>query len=327
VKSFLLPPSAFCLGAAAGLALFCVTTAAQPYPGRPIRLLVPQPAGGTMDSNARVLAPLLEQALGQNVVVDNRGGANGIIAAEFVARASPDGHTLLYTSNSFLNNQLAQRKLPYHVLRDFAPVTTIGKLPGYLVLVNPQLPVKSVRELVELSRTRDPVRYGSGGIGNAQHLLGELINVRAGAKMLHVPYKGFAPMITALVGNEVQVAFGAPTTVVQHVKAGRLRTIAYTAAKRWALMPDVPTVSETLPGFVFEAAWHGMFAPAATPAALVARVQTEVAKALQVPRMREHLESGGYVVVGDTPAEFRRFLESDLRTLTELFRIAKIEPE
>ena len=291
-------------------------------------MLIPQPAGGTMDSNARVLAPFLEQALGQSIVIDNRGGANGIIAAEFVARAAPDGHTLLYTSNSFLNNQLAQKKLPYHVLRDFAPITTIGKLPGYLILVNPQVPAKSVRDLVELSKAaRDPVRYGSGGIGNAQHLLGELINVRGGAKMLHVPYKGFAPMITALVGNEIQVAFGAPTTVIQHIKAGRLRTIAYTAPKRWALMPEVPTVSEAIPGFVFEAAWHGMFAPAATPAAIVARLQTEAAKALQVPRMREHLESGGYVVVGDTPAAFRRFLESDLKTLTELFRIAKIEPE
>jgi tripartite-type tricarboxylate transporter receptor subunit TctC len=291
-------------------------------------MVVPQPAGGTMDSNARVLSPLLEQAFGQNIVIDNRGGANGIIAAEMVARSVPDGHTLLYTSNSFLNNQLAQKKLPYHVLRDFAPITNIGKLPGYLILVNPQLPARSTRELIELSRTaRDPVRFGSGGIGNSQHLLGELINVRGGAKMLHVPYKGFAPMITALVGNEIQVAFGAPTTVIQHVKAGRLRVVAYTAPKRWAMMPEVPTVSESIPGFVFEAAWHGMFAPAATPPALVARLQAEVVKALQVPRLREHLESGGYVPVGDTPAEFRRFLESDLKTLMELFRIAHIEPE
>ena len=301
----------------------------QNYPTRPIRMIVPQPAGGTMDTNARALSEILERALGQNIVIDNRAGANGIIAGETVAHATPDGHTLLYTSNSFINNQVVHKKPPFDVLRDFAPITNVGNLPGYLVLVNAQLPAQSMKELLELSKSaREPVRFGSGGIGNSQHLLGELINARSGARLMHVPYKGFAPMITALLGNEVQVAFGAPTTVIQHIKSGRVRVLAITSVKRWSGMPEVPTVAEAgIPGFAFEAAWHGMFAPAATPAAIVARLQQEVAKAIKVPKMRELLEAGGYVPVGDTPAEFRKFLEADLKRVAEYMRIAKVQPE
>ena len=301
----------------------------QNYPTRPIRMIVPQPAGGTMDTNARALSEFLERALGQNIVIDNRAGANGIIAGETVAKSAPDGHTLLYTSNSFINNQIMYKKLPFDVMRDFAPITNVGNLPGYLVLVNAQLPAQSMKELIELSKSvRDPVRFGSGGIGNSQHLLGELINARSGARLMHVPYKGFAPMITALLGNEVQVAFGAPTTVIQHIKSGRVRVLAITSVKRWSGMPEVPTVAEAgIPGFAFEAAWHGMFAPAATPKAIVARLQQEVAKAIAIPKMRQLLEAGGYVPVGDTPAEFRKFLEADLKKIAEIARIANVQPE
>src|SRR6476660_5201282 len=186
---------------------------------------------------------------------------------------------MLYTSNSFANNQLVYRKLPFDVMRDFAPITDVAKLPGYLILVNTQVPVRTLKELIELSKTASPpLRYGSGGIGNSQHLLGEIFNNRSGAK-------------------------------------------------RWAVMPEVPTVSETVPGFVFEAAWHGMFAPAGTPAAIVARIQSEVAKAAQVPRLREFYEAGGYVMVADTPAEFRAFLKRYFSDTTEHMRIAKVQPE
>lgn len=298
------------------------------FPSRPVRIIVPQPAGGSMDTNARALAEHLTRDWGQTIVIDNRAGANGIIAAETVAKAAPDGYTMMYTSNSIINNELVQKKPTYRVLADLAPITNVGSLPGYLVLVNPQVPAKTMKELIELGRTsRDPVRFGSGGIGNSQHLLGELINLRTGTKMIHVPYRGFAPMITAMLGNEIQVAFGAPTTVIQHVKSGRTRVLAITSAKRWAGMPDVPTVGETVPGFAFEAAWHGMFAPAKTPPALVMHIRDDVAKAIKIPKMREFLENGGYVPVGDTPAEFRRFLEGDLKRIAELMRIAKVEPE
>lgn len=309
-------------------ALLAGTAAAQPFPTRPIRVVVPQPAGGSMDANARALAIHLEPAFGQNLVIDNRGGANGIIAGELVARAAPDGHTMLYTSNSFIINQLAQKKLPFHVINDFATVTLAATLPGYLVLVHPQVPAKSLAELIELSKQPNAnIKFGSGGIGNSQHLLGEYLNAKSGAKLVHVPYKGLAPLITGVLSNEIQVGFAAPTVVLQHIKAGRLRALAYSAAKRWSGMPELPTMGEVVPGFVYEAAWHGVFMPLATPKPIVARVQGEIAKAVQQPKMREFLERGGYVPVASTPEAFREFLEKDLRTLAELFKLANIKPE
>jgi tripartite-type tricarboxylate transporter receptor subunit TctC len=298
------------------------------YPVRPVRIVVPQPPGGTQDTNARVLSESLVRALGQNIVIENRGGANGIIAGDVVAKAQPDGHTLLYTSNSFANNQLARKKLPFDVLRDFAPITTVAKLPGYLVIVNPEVPAHTMKELIELGKRPDvALRYGSGGVGNSQHLLGELLNSRSGARLMHVPYKGLPLIVNALLGNEVQVAFAAPTTVLQHIKAGRVRALAYSGAKRWSVMPEVPTIAETVPGFVFEAAWHGMFAPARTPAPILSRIQGEVAKALKEPKFRSFLEAGGYVPVGDTPAEFGAFLRRYLEATAEHMRVAGVQPE
>jgi tripartite-type tricarboxylate transporter receptor subunit TctC len=300
----------------------------QPFPTRPVRVVVPQPAGGSMDANSRALVIHLEQAFGQNFVIDNRGGANGIIAAELVARAAPDGHTLLYTSNSFINNQLAQKQLPFHVINDFAPVTQVATMPGYLVLVNAQVPAKSLRELIDLSKAPGSnIKFGSGGVGNSQHLLGEFLNARSGSKLIHVPYKGLSPLITGVISNEIQVAFAAPTVVLQHIKSGRLRALGYSAAKRWVGMPELPAMGEIIPGFVFEAAWHGVFTAVATPKPRVSRLQTEIAKAVQLPKMRDFLEHGGYVPLGSTPDDFRKFLISDLKTLAELFRLANIRAE
>lgn len=301
----------------------------QAYPTRPIRMLIPQPPGGTMDTIARALSDYLVRGLGQNIVIDNRSGANGIIAGETIAKAVPDGYTLLYTSASLVNNQLVHKKLPFDAMRDFAPITQVTNLPGYLVLVNQHVPAQSMRDLVGLSKNaRAPVHYGSSGVGNSQHLLGELINARSGAKLMHVPYKGFALIMNALLGNEIQVAFGAPTTVIPHIKAGRLRALAYTGAQRWSGMPEVPTVAESgIPGLVYEASWHGMFAPAATPQAIISRLQTEVAKAVHTPRMRDYLEAGGHVPVGNTPVEFRQFLKAYFKDTEEQLRIANVRPE
>ena len=310
------------------LGLVASVSAAQSFPTRPIRLLIPQPAGGSMDANARALAIHLEPALGQSIVMDNRGGANGIIAAEMVARAAPDGYTMLYSSNSFLNNQLAQKKLPYHVLNDFASVTQVATMHGHLVLVNAQLPAKTLKDLIELSKAPGAnIKYGSGGIGNSQHLLGEFMNARSGSQLVHVPYKGLAPLITSTLANEIQVAFAPPTVVMQHIKSGRLRALATSAARRWAGMPELPTMGESIPGFVYEAAWHGLFAPIATPSPIVLRMQGDVAKAMQQPKVRDFFESGGFVPLASTPAEFRKFLEKDLKTLAELFRLANIKAE
>ncbi len=314
------------------LLIACVSplaAAAQSYPNRPIRMLIPQPAGGTMDTVARAVSDPVSRALGQNVIIDNRSGANGIIAGETLARAVPDGYTLLYTSASLANNQLVYKKLPFDVTRDFAPVTLVASLPGYLVLVHPQLPAQSMRELIELSKAaQKPVFYGSSGVGNSQHLLGELINARTGAKLAHVPYKGFALIINAVLGNEIQVAFGSPVTVIQHIKAGRLRAIAYTGAKRYSGTPEVPTAAESgMPGFVYEASWHAIFAPAGTPAAIVGRIRDEVSKVVHSPRMRDHLESGGHVPVAGTPAELRDYLKAYLKDTAEQMRIAGVKPE
>lgn len=317
--------------AAIGVALICTVLAVaawgQGYPNRPIRMIIPQPAGGTMDTNARALAEPLSRELGQNIVIDNRSGANGIIAGEMLAKAPPDGYTLLFTSGSLLYNGVINKKVPFDALRDFAPITQMAQTFGYLVLVNPQIGVASIRELVDLSKRR-PVNFGSGGIGNSQHFLGELINIRAGAKLVHVPYKGLAPLISAVISNEIQVGFATPLTVIQHVRTNRLRALAYTGAKRWQDMPELPTMAEAgVPDCVFEPGGHGIYAPAATPPAIVSQIQVAIAKAVRTPKMLEHLSRGGYVPVGSTPAEFRRYLDADLKRIAEIARLAKIEAQ
>jgi tripartite-type tricarboxylate transporter receptor subunit TctC len=299
----------------------------QGYPVRPIRLMIPQPPGGTMDTLARALAEPLSRELGQVIVIDNRSGANGIIAGEMLARAAPDGYTLLYTSASLANNELVQKKPPFHVLKDFAPVTLANTLPGYLIVVNAQSPARSLKDLVELSKTTR-VHYGSSGLGNSQHLLGELINSRTGARMAHVPYKGFALIVNAVLGNEIQVVFGSPTTVIAHINAGRLRAVAYTGARRLPAMPELPTVSESgVPGMVYEASWHGIFAPAATPRPVILRFQSEVADALRAPRLNQYITESGHEPGGSTPEEFRKFLVRYLEETAEQLRIARVEPQ
>ena len=314
--------------AALAMAVWCVvTTDGRAYPTRPIRVLLPQPPGGTMETVARELADYLVRGLGQNIVIDNRSGANGIIAAETLARANPDGYTLLYTSASLVNNQLVMKKPSFDTLRDFAPVTQVNRLPGYLVLVGAQVPAQTLQALIDMSKNpKTPVHYGSSGVGNSQHLLGELLNARTGAQFRHVPYKGFAPIITAVMGNEIQVAFGAPTTTVAHIKAGRLRALAYTGAQRWQGMPDLPTLSEAgAKGLVYEASWHGIFAPARTPPEILVRLRSEVHQAVHAPKMRASLEAGGHVPVGSSAAEFRKFLVEYFKDTAEQIRIARIE--
>ena len=323
---FRLSTFAFRLWVAAASAVLAASTAlAAGYPDRPIRMMIPQPPGGTMDTMARAVSSVMVESPGYTIVIDNRSGANGIIAGETLARAAPDGYTLLYTSASLANNELVMKKPQFHVLKDFAPVTLVNTLPGYLVIVGSAVPAKSVKELIELSK-RQAVHFGSSGTGNSQHLLGELINARTGAKMVHVPYKGFALIINAVLGNEIQVLFGSPTTVVQHIKAGRLRALAYTGARRFAAMPELPTLSEAgIPGMVYEASWHGIFAPAATPAPLVAKIQSEVRKAVHTPRVTGFFNESGHVPHGSSPEEFRKFVAKYLKDTDAQLRLAKVE--
>jgi tripartite-type tricarboxylate transporter receptor subunit TctC len=303
---------------------------ADAYPQRPIRVVVPFPAGGTPDTNARAVTEPMARALGQNIVIDNRAGANGIIGAETVKNAPPDGYTFLFTSVSFVVNPAVHRKPPYDVLRDFTPVTNVATGLGYVIVANAGLAARNVKELIALSRSSArPLAYGTSGVGNPQHLAGELFNDKAGTQLLHVPFKGAAQAMTGLLGgDEVQLMFMPPTSALPHVKSGKLRVLAYTAAKRWASMPDVPTVIEAgVPGYVFDGAWHGIFAPARTPDRVLSRFQGEVRKAIAVAKVREFLVAGGFEPIGNTPAEFRQFLVSDLKRWAEFVRIAKITPE
>lgn len=299
------------------------------YPNRPVRMVVTFTAGGTPDAIARIVAGQVERQLGQSVVVDNRAGANGIIGTDIVAKAAPDGYTLLHVTGSLVINPRIYRKLPYDVFRDLEPVTNIVLGDGYLLLVHPGVPAQSVKELVALAKNKDkPLSYGTPGIGNTLHLATELFNMKAGTQLLHVPYKGVAPALNSLLAGETQVIFIPPTIAVQHVKAGKARALGFTGSKRWAFMPELPTLMEAgVPDFEITGSWHGWLAPAKTPPAVIARIQAEAKKALQVARVREFLVAGGYEPDGSTPEEFRKFLKKESDRYAEAVRAAGIKPE
>ena len=301
----------------------------QAYPNRPIRLIVPFPPGGNVDVFSRVLFRYVEQDLGQTIVIDNRGGANGILGADIVAQANPDGYTLLNTSFAFAVNPSIVKKLPFDVVKDFVPVTNVALGTGYLMVANLKAPVKTVKDLIALAKSRPgEIRYSTAGVGNGQHLAGALFCLKAGIDMLHVPYKGGGPAVTAVLGGEVQIHYPAGAVGVPHVKAGRLRALAFTGEKRLTSLPDVPTVAEAaLPGFVADAGWHAVFAPAKTPAAIVTRFQQAVHKALQVPQVHDHFVSNGYDPKGDPPAVWAKTFHADLARFAEIARAAKIEPQ
>jgi len=302
---------------------------AQDYPSRPIRLVLGFPSGGTIDALARSVATQLETQLGRPIVVDNRTGANGIIAAEIVAKSPADGYTMLFSPPALVINQVLLKKVPYDVLRDFAPVISVCVGTGYLLVVNPSVPAQSVKEFIALAKNRDkPVTYGTPGIGNTQHLVGEMFNLKAGTRLMHVPYKGLTPAITAVLGGEAHSLFVPPTVVMPHIKAGKLRALAFTGATRWQFMPELPTVAESgVPGFDASGAWQGWFARAGTPRAIVARLHAEIHKALQVPKVRDFILTGGYEPDGRGLEEFRKMIQSDFKKFAEVVRVADIRAE
>jgi tripartite-type tricarboxylate transporter receptor subunit TctC len=305
--------------------LFAGHTPAQQFPVRPIRLVVPFPAGGNVDVFSRVLFRQVEAEIGTHFVIDNRGGANGMIGADVVRNATPDGYTVLNTSFGFAVNPAIHKKMPFDIVRDFTPVTNVATGLGYLVVVNPMVPAKSVADLIALAK-KEQVRYSTAGVGNGQHLAGALLSSMAKINMLHVPYKGGGPAVAACISGEVQLHFPAGSVGVPHHKAGRVRAIAFTGAKRLSSLPDIPAVGETVNGYVADAGWHGMFGPAKLPLPIAGRLQQAVHKALQEPKVRAHFVDNGYEPNGDPPEAWARLFRADVKRFADIARAAGIEP-
>jgi tripartite-type tricarboxylate transporter receptor subunit TctC len=302
------------------LAVAAGTAAAQGYPAKPVRAIVPFPAGGGIDTVARLLSPRLSEMIGQPIVIDNRVGASGTIGTDAVAKAAPDGYTLLATFASHALNASLYSKLPYDTERDFAPITLIATVPNILV-ITPSLPVKSVKELIALAKRRPgELLYASIGPGTPAHLSAELFNTMAGVKMTHVPYKGAAASIVALISGESQLTFTTVLIALPHVQSGRLRALGVGSLKRSAVMRDVPTIDEAgLKGYE-SIAWYGLLAPAKTPAAIVELWHRDTAKVLQIPEVRERLLAQGAEPVGSTPAQFAAVISDDIRKWGKVVR-------
>ena len=318
------------LAAVLGVVLlaFGTSASAQQYPNRPIRFVVPFAPGGSTDTLARTIGQKLTEALQQQVVVDNRSGANGNIGMEIVAHAAPDGYTILlgYIANLGIGPGL-YAKLPFDPVRDYAPITQLASSPNILA-VHPSLPVKSLRELIAYAKTNPKkLNFASSGVGSIGHLTGELLNRSAGVDMVHVPYKGSGQAVIDLLGGQVQMMFSGMSSVMQHIKAGKLRALAVTGAQRSPAVPDVPTIAESgFPGFE-ATAWYGVLAAARTPKTIVNRLHDEIVRALALPDVKERLNNVGFELVGGTPDEFTAFIKSEIAKWTRVVRDAHISAE
>ncbi len=308
---------------AAIVLLLATQVCAQGYPVKPVRIVVPFPAGGAVDTGIRAVSQKLSEQWRQAVVIDNRAGAGGNIGVDVVAKAAPDGYTLLGHSNALAISPALYRTLPYDATRDFIPVAQLTS--SYLVLVaNAKLQVSSVNELIERAKANPGgIAYGSTGIGVSPHLVTEQLKGRAGIDLLHVPYKGDAQTMPALLSGEVMVAFLPPNAVLSHIKSGKLRALAVTKLTRTAVFPGVPTVAETLPGFEYSG-YLGLYAPAGTPREIVAQIQRDVSRALVIPDLQERLAANGYEPPNTTPDQFGARYLRDIATFVQIVKDAHI---
>ena len=313
--------------------LFCTLSlatlaAAQSYPSKPIRYIVPFPAGGGTDIVARALAPKLLETSGIQIVIDNRGGGGTVVGADIAAHSPPDGYTAFMGTNTShaINPNLAV-KLPYDAVRDFQPVTRIALIP-YMLTVHPSLPAKNVKELIALAKARpDQLNFASSGNGTPGHLAGLMLNDAAGIRTTHVPYKGAAPAVTAMVSGETQFTFSSLTSTLPMVKAGRLRVIAMSSLKRSPLMPSMPTVAEAgYPGF--EAiTWYGVFLPAGAAPAIVGKLNSEIVRVLNLPDFKAWLAEQGAEAAPTTPDEFAAFIKAEIARYAPLVKKSGMKPD
>jgi len=299
--------------------------AQQAYPSRPIRIVVPYTPGGFTDVTTRIVAAELSKNFGQNIIIDNRPGANSIIGVEIVSKSTPDGYTLASVIPAHAANQTLYPKLPYHAVNSFAPVSLAASAPLILCVTN-ALPAKSVKELVALARSRPgQLAFASSGVGASAHLSMELLMMMTGISMVHVPYKGTAPALVDLTSGQVQVMFDVPSSMLPHVKAGRIRALAMASEKRYSAAPDLPTISESaVPGYA-SGSWVGFLAPAGTPREVVAKLGREIMSVVNRPDVRERFIQIGIEPVGNSPEAFTAFLRNEVAKWEKVIRTANVK--
>jgi tripartite-type tricarboxylate transporter receptor subunit TctC len=302
---------------------------AQSYPAKPIRVVLPFPPGsGGIDLMARLVGGKIQEAMGQPMLIESRPGASGTIAAEFVARSAPDGHTLFFTTPGVIVTSMFMLKsLPYDPIRDFTPVTAAVE-PATCIVVNASFPVNSARELIEYAKQNpNGVFYASNGIGSFFHLTGEMINQLAGTSMVHVPYKGSTPVITDLLSGRIQMAMNSVASMSPQIRTGKLKILAVMESPRFAGLPDVPSLSETLPAFEKPATWWGYFGPGSTPQPIAVRLQSEIARALRSQELRQTLEENALTVIANTPDQFSAMYRNGFDVYARAFKAAGVKPE
>src|SRR5688572_25115480 len=325
--SSLIPSSLIPRVAALLAALVCCAATAQPYPVKPVRLIVgPGPGSGT-DVIARAMALRLTERVRHTVIVENRVGAGGTIAVATVAKSAPDGYTLLFVSGSLVIHPAIYRKLPYDVERDLVPIALVGVVPQVLV-VHPSLPAKNMREFIALAKKRPgQINYGSGGVGSTGHLAGELLQSRAGVQPVHVPSKGAGPAAVDVPAGQIQGLFTSAVNALQHARTGRVRMVGVTTAKRAAAIPEVPTFAESgVPGYELMT-WYGVLAPTGTPRAVVDRVNQEVAAVIKLPDVQSRLVADGVEPAGSSPEEFAAMIKRELARISKIIKSAGIQVE
>lgn len=312
----------YCSAALIGTALVATAgyAADQKFPDRPVRFVVPFTPGSATDALARTLAPKLTDIWNQQVIVDNRGGAGGTIGANIVAKASPDGYTLLLNSAAQAINATLYPKLPYDTVKDYTSVSMVASVPNVLV-VGQQVPAKTLKEFIDLAKSKPgELNYGSAGIGSASHLNGEMFTSAAGVKIVHVPFKGFAEQLTEIYAGRIQMTWAPQILAMSHIQAGRLRPLAVSTAKRSSGLPNVPTASEAgLPGFVYDP-WFAVFVPAATPKPIIRELNRAIVKALDMPDVREMMQRQGAEPVSSTPEETEKYVRSEIVKLGKVVK-------